>query len=67
MRSDDLQAVNADPPIDETPPTLDEVREAVSRPRFGKVSDVCNFSAELVKAGDEAMNCGVACHLDCYL
>ncbi|KAG0721718.1 Chitooligosaccharidolytic beta-N-acetylglucosaminidase [Chionoecetes opilio] len=50
-----LQAVDADPPIDETTPSFDEVREAVSKLRGGKAAGVCNISAELLKAGGEAM------------
>ncbi|KAG0728096.1 putative protein in type-1 retrotransposable element R1DM [Chionoecetes opilio] len=50
-----LQAVDADPPIDETAPSLDEVREAVAKLRGGKASGVCNISAELLKAGGEAI------------
>ncbi|KAG0718569.1 Sphingomyelin phosphodiesterase 3 [Chionoecetes opilio] len=50
-----LQAVDADPPIDESAPSLDEVREAVAKLRGGKAAGVCNISAELLKAGGEAM------------
>ena len=50
-----LETLEADPPIDETPPSLDEVREAVARLRGGKAPGVCNISAELLKAGGEAM------------
>ncbi|KAG0711895.1 LINE-1 retrotransposable element ORF2 protein [Chionoecetes opilio] len=50
-----LQAVDADPPIDKTAPSLDEVREAVAKLRGGKAAGVCNISAELLKAGGEAM------------
>ncbi|KAG0713018.1 X-linked retinitis pigmentosa GTPase regulator-interacting protein 1 [Chionoecetes opilio] len=50
-----LQAVDADPPIDETAPSLDEVREAVAKLKGGKAAGVCNISAELLKAGGEAM------------
>ncbi|KAG0713853.1 hypothetical protein GWK47_015271 [Chionoecetes opilio] len=47
-----LQAVDADPPIDETAPSLDEVREAVvAKLKGGKAAGVCNISAELLKAG----------------
>ncbi|KAG0717717.1 Craniofacial development protein 2 [Chionoecetes opilio] len=42
-----LQAVDADSPIDETAPSLDEVREAVAKLRGGKAAGVCNISAEL--------------------
>ncbi|KAG0711378.1 hypothetical protein GWK47_020721 [Chionoecetes opilio] len=50
-----LRAVDADPPIEETAPSLDEVREAVAKLTGGKAAGVCNISAELLKAGDEAM------------
>ncbi|KAG0727434.1 LINE-1 reverse transcriptase [Chionoecetes opilio] len=50
-----LQAVDADPPIDESAPSLDEVREAVAKLRGGKAAGVCNISAELLKAVGEAM------------
>ncbi|KAG0729261.1 Retrovirus-related Pol polyprotein from type-2 retrotransposable element R2DM [Chionoecetes opilio] len=50
-----LQAVDADPPIDETAPSLDEVREAVAKLKGGKAAGVCNISSELLKAGGEAM------------
>ena len=50
-----LETLETDPPIDETPPSLDEVREAVARLRGGKAPGVCNISAELLKAGGEAM------------
>ncbi|KAG0730476.1 Transposon TX1 uncharacterized protein [Chionoecetes opilio] len=50
-----LQAVDADPPIDESAPSLDEVREAVAKLKGGKAAGVCNISAELLKAGGEAM------------
>ncbi|KAG0723224.1 putative protein in type-1 retrotransposable element R1DM [Chionoecetes opilio] len=50
-----LQAVDADPPIDETAPSLDKVREAVAKLKGGKAAGVCNISAELLKAGGEAM------------
>ncbi|KAG0722447.1 hypothetical protein GWK47_005983 [Chionoecetes opilio] len=50
-----LRAVDVDPPIDETAPSLDEVREAVAKLRGGKAAGVCNISAELLKARGEAM------------
>ena len=54
-----LQMAEANPPIDEAPPSLDEVREAVARLRGGKAPGVCNISAELLKAGGEAMTRGL--------
>ncbi|KAG0713587.1 hypothetical protein GWK47_015881 [Chionoecetes opilio] len=50
-----LQAMDGDPPIDETAPSLDDVREAVAKLKGGKAAGVCNISAELLKAGVEAM------------
>ncbi|KAG0730078.1 Cysteine protease ATG4D [Chionoecetes opilio] len=38
-----LQAVDADPPIDETAPSLDEVREAVAKLSGGKAAGVCKI------------------------
>ncbi|KAG0729173.1 Transposon TX1 uncharacterized protein [Chionoecetes opilio] len=55
----DIKAVDADPPIDETAPSLDEVREAVAKLRGGKAAGVCNISAELLKARGEAMTRGL--------
>ena len=49
-----LQALDADPPIDETAPSFDEVKKAVGRLRGGKAAGVCNISAELLKAGGDA-------------
>ncbi|MEL6802745.1 MAG: reverse transcriptase domain-containing protein, partial [Bacteroidota bacterium] len=59
LRTDGLRAVDADPPIDEAPPSLDEVREAVARLRGGKAAGVCSISAELLKAGGEAVTRGL--------
>ncbi|KAG0723665.1 Dipeptidase 3 [Chionoecetes opilio] len=50
-----LRTVDTDPPIDETAPSLDEVREAVAKLSGGKAAGVCNISAGLLKAGGEAM------------
>lgn len=50
-----VQMAAADPPVDETPPSLTEVREAVSKLKCGKAAGVCNISGELLKAGGEAM------------
>ena len=37
------------------PPSIDEVKEAVAKLTDGKAADICNISAELLKAGGEAM------------
>lgn len=44
-----------DPPTDESIPTFDKVRKAVARLKGGKTVGICNFSAELLKTGYEAM------------
>ncbi len=54
-----LQMAEANPPIDEVPPSLAEVRGAVARLRGGKAAGVCNISAEMLKAGGEAMTHGL--------
>ena len=41
--------------INEVAASLDEVKEAVARLRGGKATGICNISAELLKAGGEAM------------
>lgn len=50
-----VQVAPADPPLVDTPPSLTEVREAVSKLKCGKAAGVCNISAEMLKAGGEAM------------
>ena len=55
-----LQTLDADPPIDETAPSIDDVKEAVARLRGGKAAGICNISAELLNAGVKL----VACCLD---
>lgn len=51
--------VDADPPIDERPPTLVAIREAMAKLRSGKSPGICNISAELLRAGGEAMISGL--------
>ena len=51
--------MDADPPINEAAPSLDEVKEAVARLRGGKAAGICDISMELIKAGGEAMTCGL--------
>ena len=53
-----LQTLHADPPIDETTPSIGDVKEAVAKLRGGKEAGICNISTELLKAGGEAMICG---------
>ena len=50
-----LQVVDADQPINKAAPSIDEVKEVVGKLRGGKAAGLCNFSAELLKAGGEAM------------
>ena len=54
-----LQTLDADPPIDETAPSIDDVKEAVAKLRDGKAAGICNMRAELLKAGGEAIICGL--------
>ena len=42
-----------DPPIDETAPSIDDVKEAVAKLRGGKAVGICNISAGLPKAEGE--------------
>lgn len=58
-RTDGLQAADANPLIDEAAPFLDEMKEAKAKLKDGKATDVCNISAELVKAGGEATTRGL--------
>ena len=51
LQTDGLQTLDADPPIDGT----GDVKEAVAKLRDGKAAGICNISAELLKAGGEAM------------
>ena len=46
-----LQTLDADPPIDETAPSIGDVKEAVAKFIGGKAAGICNISAELLKAG----------------
>lgn len=50
-----LMAV-ADPLIDESPPSLAEVRKAMAKLVGGKAPDSCIISAELLKTIGETMN-----------
>ena len=43
-----LQTLDADPPIDETAPSIDDVKEAVAKLRGGKAAVICNISGELL-------------------
>ena len=45
----ELQTLNAGLPIDETTPSIDEVKVAVAKMRGGKAVDICNIIEELLK------------------
>ena len=55
LRTAGLQTLDANPPIDETAPSIGDVKEAVTKLRGGKASGICNINAELLKAGGEVM------------
>ena len=55
LQTTGLQVVDADPPINEAAPSIDEVKEAVAKLKDGKAAGICNISAKLLKAGGEAM------------
>ena len=60
LRTAGLQTLDADPPIDENAPSIGDVKEAVAKLRGGKAAaGICNMSAELLKAGGEAMTRGL--------
>ena len=54
-----MQTLDADPPIDETAPSICDIKEAVANLRGGKAAGICNIRAELLKAGGEAMTHGL--------
>ena len=54
-----MQALDADPPIDDTAPSIDDVKETVPNLRGEKAAGICNISAELLNARGEAMICGL--------
>lgn len=45
----------AEPPFNESVPFIDDVKEVVVMFRGVKVAGICDISAELLKAVDEAM------------
>ena len=49
FQSTESQVMDADPPINQAAPSIDEVKEAVARLRGGKAAAICNISAELLK------------------
>ena len=50
-----LYVLNADQPINEAPPSLVNVREAVVMLRRGKAAGICNITVWLLKASGNAM------------
>ncbi len=46
-----MEIAAANPPVDETPSSRPEVREAVNKLKGGKAAGVCNISPEMLKAG----------------
>ena len=55
LQTTGLQVVDADPPINEAAPSIDEVKEAVAKLRGGKALGICNMSTEFLKAGGKTM------------
>ena len=55
LPTDDVQIAVPDPPIDEAPPSLAEVRMAVAKLKGGRAAGVCGIAGELLKAGGEDM------------
>ena len=53
-----LQTLDADPPIDKTVCSIDDIKEVVKM-RGGKAAAICNISVELLKAWNEAMILGL--------
>ena len=54
-----IQALDADPLIDETSPSTDDIKEAVAKLRSGQAVGICYISVELLKAGCETMMLGL--------
>lgn len=54
-----MRAVDEDPPIDESPPSLGEVREGVTRMKGGKAAGDCNITVERLSAEGEAVTRGL--------
>ena len=49
LRTAGLQTLDVDPPIDETAPSIDNVKAAVAKLKGGKAAGVCNISGKLLK------------------
>ena len=59
LDASDVSVPVPDPPISEEPPTLTEVRMAISKLKSGKAAGICDIPAELLKAGGEPMARGL--------
>ena len=55
LQTTGIQVMVADSLINEAAPSIDEVKEAVTQLTGGKAAGICIISAELLKAGGEAM------------
>ena len=55
LQTTGLQVMNADLIINKAASSFDEVKEAVAKLRGGKAAGIFNISADLLKAGGEAM------------
>ena len=55
LKTAELQTLDADPPIDETAPSIGDVIEAAAKLRGEKAAGICNISAKLLKAEGEAI------------
>ena len=67
LQTTGLQVMDADPSINEAPPSIDEVKDAVAKLRSGKAAGICNIREEFLKVGGEAMIRRIACCLDCCM
>ena len=55
LQTTGLHVMDADPPINEAAPSIDEVKEAEAKLMGGKAAGICNISAELFKARGKVM------------
>lgn len=62
-----LQTLDADPPIDETAPSLHEERKAIGRLRGGKMFVICKIQRGAAKGRGWSQDPWVPCWLDCRL
>ena len=59
LQTTGLQVMDAHLSIYEAASSIEEVKVVVAKLRGGKAAGICNMSAELLKAGGEAMICGL--------